>query len=556
MNIKTYTCLILIYSTISLTFLFPIFKDPIHNTPDTGDTFHNIWIMGLNSKKILNKQLSLSSGNIYYPENTNVLNYSEKLYIQSILFLPFYVIKNPILGYNIQLLFSFIFSALLCFYIFYKISNNKRLAFVSSIVAVFFPFKFMHLPHLQLLSTQWVLLPLAYLIHIKGDLQNSKQVIILYLLSVPQLISWGYLTIFLYLFLIAILSFSVVYAHTNRIKIIMMSFLYFFLVIISCVYFYYPYITSFKNGNFRTSDEITSYGVDLLQWLTPSSNSKMYQSNFDRFQNISEGISISGLFSGFILFFLVVTSFIKLYLKKSRIVIKFWLDIANKWNVLFLTLLAFFFLTSFGNIVKIGSVKVIKNPVFFLSDILYFGKSLRYLTAYSIPLFICLGALISLTKNKLINNFWVIFSILFLIEAFPSIHINNYQYDGALPDSYQYLNDHPEIATIMEYPINKAISGTDVYYWNQFEYMFYSIYHNKLLVNGLTGFFPNFHRETISLLVNFPDAVSLNRLKKINVNYVLVHNNKLLPADTDRIQRWDLKPIITFSDNSSLYRLN
>lgn len=545
----------LIFLGITFLYLFPILKDPRHAIPDTGDSFHNIWIMGTNCSKFLRHNLKLSTANIYYPDNQDTFDFSEKQFIQSSIFLPFYLIKEPILGYNFQLILSFLSSSIICYFIFLRISNNHRLSILGSIVANYYPFKFLHLPHLQLLSAQWIYLPILYLVSINGKLDSTKKILILWILATPQLISWGYLTIYLYIIMFIILSFSVIFSK-NKMVLLKYSTIYFLITILSCLYFYLPYINQLNRGYFRPKYEFDIYGVDLVQWITPASNSFLYSNSFLKFSHLSPSYVISGLFSGFTIIIISFLAFARLTFKNKRITLKIIFNLRSKWYLIFIFLLSSITLLICGNNIKLAGITLTKNYLFAISDLLLFGKSMRYLPSYTIPMFFCIGGLISLSKNKLLNRCWLIVMILLILEFQPIITPTKFDFSANYSDAYKWLQSNNNIQTILEYPIQKSFSSNDPYYRLQFQYMLMSTYHNKDMVNGLTGFFPDFYRETISLLVNFPDTASLNRLKKINVTYVLVHNNKLLSTDKDRIQEWDQKPIVTFSDNSGLYQLN
>jgi hypothetical protein len=85
---------------------------------------------------------------------------------------------------------------------------------------------------------------------------------------------------------------------------------------------------------------------------------------------------------------------------------------------------------------------------------------------------------------------------------------------GRVPDIYRFLAN-AEPGAILELPIAD---------WNLApDYMYWSTYHWKPLVNGYSGNTPSDYAETLALMADFPDDDSIRRIDELGVRYVVIH---------------------------------
>ena len=90
------------------------------------------------------------------------------------------------------------------------------------------------------------------------------------------------------------------------------------------------------------------------------------------------------------------------------------------------------------------------------------------------------------------------------------------------PDVYRFLRilDH---AVVIELPIAE---------WDLAPvYMYWSTQHWHRLVNGYSGFSPPDYAETLTRLRTFPDDRSIERLQRLNVRYIVVHEMFYKPKE-------------------------
>jgi len=97
-------------------------------------------------------------------------------------------------------------------------------------------------------------------------------------------------------------------------------------------------------------------------------------------------------------------------------------------------------------------------------------------------------------------------------EPMPLTHLSP---PSEVPAVYRWLATTPEGAAVLEYPL-AFFGGNSVY-------MFYSLYHGHPLLNGYSGIIPRFD----DALNGFPDDVSLRTLQDAGISYVIVHTDRL-----------------------------
>src|SRR5262249_40311261 len=83
-----------------------------------------------------------------------------------------------------------------------------------------------------------------------------------------------------------------------------------------------------------------------------------------------------------------------------------------------------------------------------------------------------------------------------------------------VPDIYRFLRAAPD-GVVLELPIED---------WNLApDYMFWSTFHSHPRVNGYSGYEPPDYVDTLKRLEDFPDDHAIERLRDLNVRYVVVH---------------------------------
>lgn len=153
----------LAYSVIALVLTWPLVLGLGRDVPgDLGDSLLNMWILAWGAEhlpQLLTGALSWSQywdGNIFHPSPL-ALSLSEHLFGQVLQILPVYWLTgNIILCYNLLFISTFVLSALGTYLLVHDLTGDRRAAFVAGLVYGFLPYRIASVPHLQVISSQWM----------------------------------------------------------------------------------------------------------------------------------------------------------------------------------------------------------------------------------------------------------------------------------------------------------------------------------------------------------------------------------------------------------------
>ena len=153
----------LVYLTLSLVLTWPVVRGLGSDVPgDLGDSLLNMWILAWGAEhlpKLLIGAISWSdfwNANIFYPQPL-ALTLSEHLIGQTLQILPVYWLTgNIILCYNLLFIATFALSGLGAFLLVRDLTGDQRAAFIAGLVYGFLAYRIASVPHLQVLSSQWM----------------------------------------------------------------------------------------------------------------------------------------------------------------------------------------------------------------------------------------------------------------------------------------------------------------------------------------------------------------------------------------------------------------
>jgi hypothetical protein len=129
---------------------------------DLGDSLLNMWILGWGAEhvpRLLTGSIGWSefwNANIFHPDPL-ALALSEHLFGQVLQILPVYWLTgNIILCYNLLFISTFVLSAFGTYLLVRDLTGDKRAAFVAGLVYGFLPYRIASVPHVQVISSQWM----------------------------------------------------------------------------------------------------------------------------------------------------------------------------------------------------------------------------------------------------------------------------------------------------------------------------------------------------------------------------------------------------------------
>ena len=131
----------------------------LDSVADRVDPLFSIWRLAWEARQLLVAPAHLYDANIFYPE-PYTLAYSDGMPLIAAAAAPFiWLGVRPVVVHNVFALASFVLSGLAMYVFVRSLVGSALSAFVSAVAFAFYPFRFEHFVHLELLSAFWM--PLA-----------------------------------------------------------------------------------------------------------------------------------------------------------------------------------------------------------------------------------------------------------------------------------------------------------------------------------------------------------------------------------------------------------
>jgi hypothetical protein len=512
-----------------------------------GDPLLTTWILAWDVHKLFTDPQNLFQANIFYPYK-KVLAYSENLLASSLLAAPILALsQNPILAHNGVFLFSFIFSGFGTYLLVRHLTHNPYAGLFSGIIFAFSPYKFSHLGHLQLLTTQWV--PFCFLfLHRLLETHRWRDLFLFWLFFILQALSSSYYALFLSLSLVV---WIVVYGWLSRINLRSSLWSRLGCFVVLSVLVLYPVSRPYfkvqeEMGFTRTLEEVKLFSADLRNYLGVPHFNKLYGKVLVRFAK-TEAMLFPGtlalLFAG--LGILLVIRHLKwktpslersLFLKSVPIIGAYGVMIISA-GILSLGPQPHLFGITFE-----GPYQILYHYVPGFQGLrvpsrwgMMVSFGLSVLAGYGVlPLFRNMGQNI---ENSQRNKRYFIFlrtpclvcgilSALLVMEYNTTpISLHKVPVGEQVPEVYRWLAKQEGDFPIFELPLQSNLLD----YWREAPYVYFSTYHWKKLINGYSGFSPPLAILLHQVMENFPDDTSIQILQQLGTQYLIIHSEAYPP---------------------------
>jgi hypothetical protein len=152
------TLLAIGFSALTIAMLWPQVRQ-MRSVSDLGDPLFSIWRLAWVNHQMLRDPSALFDANQFHPERLT-LTYSDAMIVPALMTAPlFWMGMHPVVIYNILLLASFALSGISMFLLARALTGRIDAALVAGGLFAFYPYRFEHYSHLELLMTMWI--PLA-----------------------------------------------------------------------------------------------------------------------------------------------------------------------------------------------------------------------------------------------------------------------------------------------------------------------------------------------------------------------------------------------------------
>ena len=494
-----------------------------------GDQYLHAYIMNWVVHAIFTNPLNLFQASIYYPY-INSLAYSDLFLSSSILsIIPLWLFKEPIVTVNFTLISSIFMVGFFTFILSFYLTKNFWASLISGLLIIFSPVFLDKKTHIQMLSIQWI--PLSILFFIMFTKSFKPRYLLLsmlfFLFQFYNSFLPGYFLIFFYLIYLF-------WVWTNDRKIIKKiftknNFLIVLITLFLTIPIVKPYYDVFKEYNAaRNIRDAIHFALQPEDLIYPNEHTVL-EPLLLQISNIKQYKQTDEIKSGYIGLVFTLLSFLAIFYVLKKI---------NKKNILensFLTTGLFGLILSFGPALHFARETIHKPFLIILPYAIFYYiipgfSGFRNSSRWEILFIFCMAVLITLILSAILKNskkalliyifliMGIVFEYNFPMKFYPVLSKNNF------PQVHNFLSKTNPNSVFIALPI---------YNWNlpnsakELEREYFYTKHFRKTVNGYSGFSPaKWQEDVMYLFENFPNKNSINKIKKIGVNYIIVNKNE------------------------------
>lgn len=523
LNLYFLAFIIFLFSAIYIT--YPLIFNLSNGVTSYGDQLLHGYVFKWVIHALFTNPQNLFTGTFYYPY-LNPIAYSDVFITSALISVPLLkVFNSPIALVNFTLISSIFMVGFFTFLLTFYLTKNFLASLISGLILIFSPAFLDKEVHIQILSIQWIPLSiLMFLVFVKNFKARYLFFALLFFdLQMYNSFLPGY---FLFLFYSVFLIFIFLFDKKKFKRIFNRKNL---LLIIICLMFLIPLVKPYFDvyneysaaRNIRDTIHFALQPEDLIYpnqqtrlqgLLVNISNLKKYP----RYDEVKYGY-IGLVFS--VVSILLIYKYIKRFKRKDYI-----------YNSFVITGISSLIL-SFGPLLHINRETIhFPFPIVLPYALFYYlipgFKGFRNSERWEIMFIFCFAVAIGILLTKFIKPKKIVFLFLILgivlefnfpMKVYPLKEVKDF------PKIYSWLNTTPNDSVYIQMPI---------YNWNvpnsvvELEREYYSTLAFRKTVNGYSGFSPaKWQENALYLFYNFPNQESIVKIKKMNVDYVIV--NKL-----------------------------
>ena len=464
-------------------------------TVDHFDIFFNLWRLRWIHHALTTAPARLFDGNQFFPERL-VLGYSDAVLVEGVIAAPLFAIGlPPVLVHNLILLGGMCASGIGMCALARHLTRHEGAAILAGVVFAFAPFRFGHIMHLEMQWAVWS--PWAFWA-LQRTLETGrlKFGLLTGVFAALQLMSSVYYGLFLGVLMAIVGGLQWLFVPRALRLPSLRSLAVGALIVLACANLYArPYRAASSRVGSRSPGEVMQWSAGLGSYRAVSETNWLYRS-------FPKGFDEHSLFPGFVPPALAILGLIALRPRRTAIV--------------YATGLAFAFDMSLG-------LNGVVYPWLYKHGGVFGG--LRAPARASIFFLMFLGALaaggVAAVTARLSGRARplaaaALIGLVFLEYWVPPLRMIGYFNEA--PQLYQFLKQQPD-GVVAHFPLPRSLGMPG----QEPNYIYGSTFHWKPLVNGYSGYYPPTYGRRLRAMKSFPDAASLEYLRKEQVRYLVVH---------------------------------
>ncbi len=500
-------------TALTAVMLFPQVRH-LDSVADRIDPLFSIWRLAWVAHQLPLAPAHLYDANIFHPE-PYTLAYSDSMPLTAIGAAPFiWLGVRPVVVYNLLVLVSFPLSGLAMYVLVRSIAGSALAAVVSGVAFAFYPFRFEHFVHLELLSAFWMPFSL-WALHstLHEPARRWRMGLLTGAALAAQFLSGMYFGVFLGAYLVVIgggLLLAGGRAGVARLKPLLAGALLAGVLVLPALP---PYLHVRQSIGERPRAAVQIYSA------TPSDYLAIHHP-----MPRSGGCNERQVFPGVLIVLLALVAL--------------WPPV-RPVRVVYLVGLVVAFDLSLGS-------NGMLYPI--LYDWCLPFRGLRAPARYSMLVGLSLAVLAGFGAARLIESvrsarfraaLAALLCAMILAEPRPPVAVEPLP---AVPEVYRAMKGRA-VSAIAELPMLHAVAA---------QYVYYSTSHWLPMVNGYSGALPASYRRVHFAEQRFPDDVSISTLRAYGVNHVVLHEEFYGEAEyRDVIARVERRPELVLVGQST-----
>lgn len=528
---------LVLYVALSVIFTYPLIFN-MDRVNGAGDPAVMVWSMAW-IQHALTTDATLYDANIFHPTE-NALAYTDLLLPSAVFTAPLYLLtNNPLLSFNVVLLLTYILSGYFVFLLARRLLAGRSYALAAALFAgavyALCPYRYGHITQLNTMTTYWLPLILLFMHRYLEDGRRARDLVLVGLFFALNALSGLYYGVFAALMMAAFyLLWSLFNREPPKLRDFALGLPVFAVFGAVLAILLGPYIVlsggadhsrdlgTVAGGSFVPAAIFTSAPESwFLGWtgeafgITHENRKPVYE------LTLYPGLAVSAL---------VVYGL----LARNRV---------PRASALYALLGLVIFVFSCGPAIPVGD-SFVPLPYYLLYELVPGFGNLRVPARMWAIVMLCISILAAFGLRALMQRLGgkkalLVLAAISLFTAFefiPTLPVDRFIDRGpaTLEPAYEYLSENAPGAVVAEVPF---ASPEDAF--RETPRMYRSTYGWWRLVNGYASYFPDGYTETRDALNTLPSPESLAELRRLGVEYLVVHPEQfdLDGADGEKVLR-------------------
>lgn len=510
-SFKEMTVVTAVYAVLTFLMALPFSLAPASRVlADVPDTHLFIWTLAWDTHAFLHQPLQIFDANIYHPF-ANTLAYSENLIGSALFAAPvIWLTGNPVLAMNLVALLTCVLCGSGAYLLARRLHLSVAGAFICGFIFAFAPPRFIRIGQLHMTAVQWIPFTLAFL-HTYLERGSRRDLLLAIACFALQALSSGHGTTYLVVSIVCLLAWRVGFgdplAIRRRLRDVGVAGAY---LIAPAVWILLPY---------RMAQAEAGLKREYLPGLQPGIESFLASpSRFHAYLQMTWWGPFAKepdafLFPGVLVLVLAAIAIVS----GPRQV-----RLRDNWTAFYLLL------GTLATLMFIAWPFELWGYVYWLPGFNFIRVPSRFIILTILALAVLAGIGVDRIVARASQSARTIITVVIAALLFGEYAVHPFAgvpFAVDIPAIDRWLDTRPKPFVIAEVPVPSA-GDQGALERQQTQSMVHAMAHWQKTVHGYSGIRRPFHDRLYAELTEFPDQTSMESLREVGVNYVVVHTEQ------------------------------